>query len=80
MATRLSPLLSASIGPEQVGFMPGREAKGNINSLLLTQAVRNRKIGGLLLSTDTEKAFDWVAWDFMLATCAHVGLGSRMMS
>lgn len=49
-------------------------------SLILINSARARDIRALLLSTDAEKAFDRVAGDFMLATCRHVGMGSRMMA
>lgn len=69
------------IGPEQVGFMPGREAKDNvIKVLLLTHAAHTGNIGGLLLSTGVEKAFDKVARHFMMAVCERIGLGPRMMA
>lgn len=29
---------------------------------------------------DAEKAFIHVSWDFMLATCKHIGLGSHMLA
>lgn len=81
LASRLSPLLPDLIGPDQVGFMPGRETKDNVvKALLLTQTVHAGNIEGLILSTDTEKAFDRVAWDYMLAVCAKVGLGPRMLA
>lgn len=81
LALRLNPLLPDLIGLEQVGFVPGREAKDNVTkALLLIHATKDWDIEGLLLSTDAEKAFDRVAWDFMMAVCGHVGLGPHMMS
>lgn len=81
LANRLKPLLHTLIGLEQAGFMPGREAKDNITkSLNLIYAARLRKIECHLLSSDAEKAFDRVAWDFMLVTCRYVGLGKHMMA
>lgn len=59
LANRLRPHLQKLIGPEQVGFMPGREAKDNvIKSLLLIHLANSSDIEGFLLSTYAEKAFD----------------------
>lgn len=81
IANRLKPLLHKLIGSEQAGFMPGRETRDNvIKTLNLMHAAGMRKFEGLLLSTDAEKAFDRVAWDFMLETCRFIGLGNNMMS
>lgn len=63
---RLCKYLLDIIGLEQVGFMPGREARDNKE--------------GLLLSTDAEKTFDSVAWDFMLSVCTHIGLKTNMLT
>lgn len=30
------------------------------------------------MSTNTEKAFDRVVWDYMFAICTHIGLGQKM--
>lgn len=61
--------------------MLGRESRDNVTKALnFIYAARTRKIQGLLLSTDAEKAFDWVAWDYMLGTCRFIGLGTRMMT
>lgn len=61
--------------------MPGREAKDNVTkSLNLIYAARRLKIEGLLLSTDAEKAFDPVAWEFMLETCRFIRLGTLVLS
>lgn len=61
--------------------MPGRETRDNvIKALNLIHATRTQTIEGLLLSTDAEKAFDRVAWDFMLETCRYIGLGTHMMT
>lgn len=35
---------------------------------------------GLLLSTYSEKAFDPVAWEYLLATCKHIGMETHMLS
>lgn len=81
IANRLRPLLHDLIGPEQADFMPGRKSKDNVTKALnLIHAAHMKKIEGLLLSTNAEKAFNRVAWDYMLETCKFVGLGTNLMT
>lgn len=48
--------------------MSGREASENvIKAVNLVYRMRLAKVKGLLLSTDMEKAFNRVAWDYMFA-------------
>lgn len=49
-------------------------------TLNLIHRIRQSDIEGLLLSTDTEKAFDRVSWDYMYETCKHIGFGNSMMT
>lgn len=61
--------------------MPGREAKDNvIKALNLIHKSRTDNLEGMLLSTDAEKAFDRVSWDFLFANCTHIGLRPHMMN
>lgn len=81
MANRLRPLLHHLIGLEQTGFMPGRKAKDNvIKALNLIHRSQTEDFEGMLLSTDAEKAFDCVSWDFLFATCTHIGLKPHMLT
>lgn len=71
LANCLRPLMK-NIGPEQVGFMPEREARDNISKALNPiHSSRLNKIEGLPLSTEAEKTFDRVVWDYMFVTCEH---------
>lgn len=80
LALRLGPLFPEIIGLEQVGFMPCREAKDYVTkALFLIHLARSQDVKGFLLSTDAERAFDRVAWDFMMAVCRHVELRSHML-
>lgn len=59
--------------------MPGRKARDNVTKALnLIHRSHRAGFEGLLLSTDAEKAFDRVSWDFLLATCSHIGLKAHM--
>lgn len=59
--------------------MPGREARNNITKALnQIHSTHLNKIEGLLISTDAEKAFDQVKWDYMSAICKHIGLQNKM--
>lgn len=75
----MKSLLSKIIGPEQVGYMPDREARDNITkSLNLIHHANNSEIKGLSLSIDVEKAFDRVSWNYILSTCSTIGMGNNM--
>lgn len=75
----MAPLLSVLINLDQVGFMPTRETSGNtIRVLDLAFHAGTEGRPSLLLSMDTEKAFDRVQWDFIRATLRHVGVKSNM--
>ncbi|XP_063806719.1 synaptotagmin-like protein 2 [Pseudophryne corroboree] len=80
MALRLNEFLPSLVHNDQVGFVPGREAKDNTTKLLnLIHLASSSKISTVLLSTDAEKAFDRVNWDFMRAVLEHIGLGPQAL-
>lgn len=81
LANRLSPLLPQTIHKDQVGFVPGREARDNTTKTihLITYAHRHH-ISACLLACDAEKAFDRVSWSFLRATLSQLGLGPKMLT
>uniref|UniRef100_A0A803KEP9 Reverse transcriptase domain-containing protein n=1 Tax=Xenopus tropicalis TaxID=8364 RepID=A0A803KEP9_XENTR len=80
LATRINQILPELIFPEQVGFVPGREARDNTNRLFsIIQYAKKLKIPIMLLSTDAEKAFDRVDWTFLKATLQETNLGPKMI-
>lgn len=76
MSSTITSTRTWNISSDQAGFMPGREAKNNVikalNSIHHTQ-----KFEGL--STDVEKAFDRVVWDFMMATCKNIDFAQKIL-
>lgn len=79
MANRLLPLIPKWIPADQSGFIPTREAKDNsLRAISLIQYVRRYSQSTLLLSTDAEKAFDRVDWEYLKLTLRHFGLGPKM--
>lgn len=81
LANRLLPLIPGLISSDQVGFIPGREARDNtIRTLNLHHQLTSSGTKGFLLSLDAEKAFDRVAWDYMREVLKGIGLLPRMFT
>lgn len=80
LATEMKYLMTDLMHADQVGFIPGREGRGNVvRTLLLLQKIRKGSTPGLLLSIDAEKVFDRVDWGFMMNTLEVMGIGPRMI-
>uniref|UniRef100_A0A8C5N0H4 Reverse transcriptase domain-containing protein n=1 Tax=Leptobrachium leishanense TaxID=445787 RepID=A0A8C5N0H4_9ANUR len=78
LAERLQPFLPDLVHADQVGFVSGREARDNtMRTLQLMHHARHSSQDLALLSTDAEKAFDRVDWDF-ISTLTHAGLGPNL--
>ncbi|KAM9311530.1 E3 ubiquitin-protein ligase RNF213 [Gastrophryne carolinensis] len=81
ISLRLQPLLPDLIHLDQVGFVPGREARDNTNKLFnLISHITLTKTPACLLSCDAEKAFDRVNWAFMKASLQQIGVGPNLLS
>lgn len=81
LANRLLPLLPQLISLDQVGFIPGREARHNtLKAINIHHWLTTNHHPGFLLSLDTEKAFDRVAWDYMMEALKAIGLPHRMLN
>lgn len=81
LANRLSPLIPAALHRDQVGFVPGREARDNtIKTTHLISYIQCHKLKACLLSFDAEKAFDRVSWRFLRLFLEQLGLGASFIS
>uniref|UniRef100_A0A8C5WC34 Reverse transcriptase domain-containing protein n=1 Tax=Leptobrachium leishanense TaxID=445787 RepID=A0A8C5WC34_9ANUR len=80
LADRLKRFLPQLIDPDQVGFIPGREARDATTRILNAIALAGQsKSPLLLLSTDAEKAFDRVLWPFLFRTLQRFGIGEEYL-
>jgi hypothetical protein len=67
MANRLAPHLNSMVATNQSAFIRGRCIHDNF--MLVQQTIKvlhHRKISSLFLKLDISKAFDSVAWSFLL--------------
>lgn len=68
LANHLSLQMTSLITMDQVGFIPGREARDStLKALNLHHWMTKNKQKGFSLSLDVKKEFDRVAWDYMRA-------------
>ncbi|KAM4705111.1 protein-glutamine gamma-glutamyltransferase 4 [Rhinophrynus dorsalis] len=80
LALRVSPLLPSLIHRDQVGFVHGRQARGNTTKLIsLLYRVSRRHLPTILVSVDSEKAFDRVHWSFLFGVLCSLGFGPKML-
>ncbi|WVZ95183.1 LOW QUALITY PROTEIN: hypothetical protein U9M48_040980 [Paspalum notatum var. saurae] len=78
LANRLAPKLGCLVSANQSAFIRGRCIHNNF--LLVQQMARflhRQREPRLLLKLDISKAFDSVAWPFLLKVLTHLGFGVR---
>lgn len=81
LENRLSPLLPSIIHKDQVGFIPGQEARDNTTKTIhLISYIQRHKLKACLLSFDAEKAFDRVNWQFLRLSLQQIGLDPTFIS
>ncbi|XP_053568437.1 uncharacterized protein LOC128658019 [Bombina bombina] len=81
LANRINKVFFHLIHSDQVGFVPGREARDNIiRALTLTTYAKSHNIPAVLIATDAEKAFDRINWTFLKETLVALGFGPKMIT
>lgn len=67
-------ILPSLIHKDQVGFVPLCQAGDNTRKMIgLIDVVNREGLASLILSLDTEKAFDRLGWPLLFATLRHIG-------
>lgn len=74
LANRLVPRLNNMVHPSQSAFIKGRSLQDNFQYVQATaKALHAKKHPSLLLKFDIAKAFDTVAWPFLVEIMTHLG-------
>jgi hypothetical protein len=76
MANHLAPHLNSLVATNQSAFIRARCIHDNF--MLVQQTIKvlhRRKISSLFLKLDISKAFDFVAWSFLLEILSYLGFG-----
>lgn len=78
LARRLTPVIGSLIDANQSAFIKDRSIHDNFKLVQATAKLfKNKKKPKLLLKLDIAKAFDTVAWPFLLQILEHSGFGPR---
>ena len=78
LAKRLAGVLDSMVRPNQTTFIRGRCIHDNFQMVRLScKAIHDKRAPCVLLKIDIAKAFDSVAWNFLLEVLAHLGFGRR---
>ena len=81
IASRIKTFLPKLISDDQKGFIKGRCISENIRLLdSVIKFTEGKKIPGLLLFLDFEKAFDTLEWSFINKTLQHFGFGPSLLN
>uniref|UniRef100_A0A803TCD8 Reverse transcriptase domain-containing protein n=1 Tax=Anolis carolinensis TaxID=28377 RepID=A0A803TCD8_ANOCA len=77
LAERLKRFLKNWIKEDQAGFLPNRQIKDNVRTVvdLIDYYEKNKQKEALFLAIDAEKAFDRVNWDFFKLLAQELDMG-----
>lgn len=80
LATHIAEHLTDLVHLDQVGFIPSREARDNTTKVLnLLHVASSTNKPCVFLSTDAEKAFDRVSWQYMFTVFRQLGFGETII-
>lgn len=78
LAMRLAPRMNELVRLNQSAFIRGRQIHENFRSVQLAcRWLHNKRCPSVLLKIDLAKAFDSVAWPFLLEVLEHAGFPTR---
>lgn len=78
MANRLAPKLDVLVSRNQSAFIKGRSIHDNFRLVRLScKEMHAKRARSVLLKIDVAKAFDTVAWPFLLEVLEYTGFGRR---
>ncbi|KAF0036602.1 hypothetical protein F2P81_011914 [Scophthalmus maximus] len=81
LATRLEAVLPDIVSKEQTGFMKGRHSFFDIRTLMnIIYSTPTSRLPEVVISLDTEKAFDRVEWLYLFTVLKKCGSGDRFSS
>jgi exonuclease III len=81
LASRLKKVLPDIIDHDQTGYLKGRYIGQNIRLLEdLSFFADNKKLPGIILCIDFEKAFDSINWNFMQGCLNKFGFGTNFIN
>lgn len=78
LARRLAPRLLEIVAPNQSAFIKQRSIHDNFRAVQLAcRWLHYKKVAAVLLKIDIAKAFDLVAWLFLIEVLQHIGFPRR---
>jgi hypothetical protein len=76
IASRIKTVLPSLIHEDQTGFVSGRYIGDNLRLIYdVTHLLKEKRLPGLLVSLDFEKAFDSISWKYMHQVLQVFGFG-----